>query len=203
MANPSLAEEADQCAPAAAPPLESSRLTLSQLAKVDRGNLYWFVYRRVRDATEAEEITQETFAEATRSLSRFSGNSTLRTWLYGIAINLISSHMRRSPSRRFRFESDETLEQLTQDGADPLQQLMAPQLLGRVLEHVESLPHAMRETLVMVFLSEVSYEDTAAALNVPIGTIRSRISRARSLLRARLQADGIPMADGPTAAELS
>ncbi len=164
---------------------------LDRLARDDRLHLYRFVYKRVRDPVEAEEITQRAFVEAVASVDRFRADAELRTWVYGIALNLISNHVRRAPQRRYSFESEEILLEHPSDVASPGELCEQQELLARVEMHLASLPDDMRRTVLAVLLDDVSYADAAVQFSVPVGTVRSRVSRARSLLRQSLAAEGI------------
>lgn len=164
---------------------------LEDLARTDRSRLYRFILRRVRDPIESEELAQQTFFEAANGIERFREESGIRTWLYGIAANLISNHLRRSPRFRYQFESDETLENMIDPSDEPSIQLENQELLNRLQHHFDDLPEEMRGTLMLVLLDDVSYEKAAQALDIPVGTVRSRISRGRSIMKQNLEAEGI------------
>jgi len=165
-------------------------LVFRDLVAQHRERLYRFVLRHIGHATEAEELAQQAFAEAARTYENFRGESQLSTWLYGIAMNLVRNHLSRSPQRQYRFEDESGLEDLPGAGADPEQQCAWTELV-RLLDHeLEGLMPEMREVLMLVARDDMSYEDAAALLAVPIGTVRSRVSRARSHLRRRMAAAG-------------
>lgn len=163
---------------------------LAELARSDQTCLYRFILRRVRDPVESEEIAQQCMADAVRSLSRYRGDSGLRTWVYGIALNLISNYVRRSPQRRYHFETEEAAEDTAAPLADPVTTIAHQRLLERAHAHMQELPAEMQQTLMAVLDDDVSYAEVAGQLQVPVGTVRSRISRARSILRSRLAAEG-------------
>ncbi len=169
---------------------DSQLAQLSKLARHDRMRLFRFVHRRVGDPVEAEEIAQQAFVEAIGALERFRGEAEMRTWLYGIASKLISNYVRRAPARRYRFESDAALMLQPAQTCDPSELAAYHSLLGRVSGLLDQLPAEMRETLLMVLLDDVSYADAAQQLGIPVGTVRSRISRARAMLREGLAAEG-------------
>lgn len=155
-----------------------------------RDRLYRFVLRHIGHATEAEELAQQAFAEAARTYGSFRGESQLSTWLYGIAMNLVRNHLTRSPQRLYQFEDDSALEHTASAVADPEQQLAMGQLVRLLERELDDLMPEMREVLLLVAMDDLSYEDAAQRLGVPIGTVRSRVSRARSHLRRRLEAAG-------------
>ena len=138
----------------------------------------------------SEELAQQAFAEAARTYENFRGESQLSTWLYGIAMNLVRNHLTRAPQRLYRFEDEDALAELPGAGADPEEQLAMTQLVRLLDDELRELMPEMREVLLLVALDDISYEEAAALLSVPIGTVRSRVSRARSHLRRRLAAAG-------------
>lgn len=147
--------------------------------------------RKIGNGTDAEDLTQQAFVEAAKSYEKFLGGSELSTWLYGIAMNLVRNYLSRAPHRKHEFESEEVLEQLASEHPDPSEQLAQSQAVRALQREIEDLPTDMQEVLLLVALDELSYEEAAVLLAVPIGTIRSRVSRARSTLRSRLKALGL------------
>lgn len=160
------------------------------LLATHRDRLYRFVLRHIGHATEAEELAQQAFAEAARTYENFRGESQLSTWLYGIAMNLVRNHLSRSPQRLYHFETEEALDDTPAAVADPEQQLAMTQLVKLLERELDGLMPEMREVLLLVAMDDMSYEDAAELLSVPIGTVRSRVSRARSHLRRRMEAAG-------------
>ncbi|HSW03339.1 RNA polymerase sigma factor [Aquabacterium sp.] len=152
--------------------------------------LYRFILRRIGDATEAEELAQQAFVEAALGYDDFRGEAQLSTWVYGIALNLVRNHLSRAPSRRYQFEDEDALSELPGHGPDPERQLTLNQQMDLLQRELAELMPEMREVLMLVSLDEMSYEDAAARLAVPVGTVRSRVSRARSRLRERFTAAG-------------
>ncbi|MBU6257586.1 MAG: RNA polymerase sigma factor [Burkholderiales bacterium] len=165
----------------------------SDLVAQHGDRLYRFVLRHIGQATEAEDLAQQAFVEAARAYASFRGDSQLSTWLYGIAMNLVRNHLSRSPQRLYRFEDESALADCAGAGADPEQQCALTELI-RVLEQgLDELMPEMREVLMLVALDDMSYEEAAALLSVPIGTVRSRVSRARAHLRRGFAARGAPL----------
>lgn len=161
-----------------------------ELVDGHRDRLYRFVLRHIGHATEAEDLAQQAFVEAARTFEQFRGESQLSTWLYGIAMNLVRNHLSRAPQRLYRFEDEAALDDTASPTANPEQQCGLTQLIGLLQIELNGLMPEMREVLLLVALDDMSYEDAAALLSVPIGTVRSRVSRARSHLRTRMQARG-------------
>ncbi len=166
---------------------------------VDRysGPLHNFIYRIVGDATAAQDLLQETFIrlwtnrQSYREIARFS------TWLYTVAGNLAKSELRRRKVRRFFSlsvgaesgfdrEDDRTLE-LPDEDADPETDFERRQILSRVEEEVQRLPVLFREVIILRDLQELSYEEISTILKIPLGTVKSRVNRARMRLQAKLE----------------
>lgn len=157
--------------------------------------LHYFVLRRVGNQTDAEEVAQQALVEAAVSLTAYRGEAEVSTWTFGIATNLIRNHLNRSPQRRYVFESADILEEQEDPTGNPFDLLARRQAMNIVACKLDELPVGMAEALILVCVDGLSYEDTALQLGVPVGTVRSRISRARAAIRALLReagCDGYP-----------
>ena len=150
--------------------------------------------RLIRDPAEVEDIAQEAFVKAYRALPSFRGDSAFYTWLYRIGINTAKNHLvalgRRAPTTT-EFNTDEAEgfedgEQL-RDINTPESVLMSKQIADTVAEAMDELPEELRMAITMREIEGLSYEDIAAAMNCPIGTVRSRIFRARDAIAAKLR----------------
>lgn len=153
--------------------------------------LYLFIYRRIGQPDDAQDLVQQTWLEAMRALPRFKGESEFSTWLFGIAKNLVRNYLARSPHRRFIFVSEDALN-------DALCSMVSPEEICGWRQHADKLaavftglPPAAREVVWMVGVEEMSYESVSEALSIPLGTVRSRLSRARVALRAQLSPMGL------------
>ncbi|HZY20524.1 MAG TPA: RNA polymerase sigma factor [Ramlibacter sp.] len=163
-------------------------LLFRQLVSDHQQRLYRFVVKNIGTGTDAEDLTQQAFVEAAQALQTFRGASELSTWLYGIAMNLVRNYLSRAPHRRYTFEDEESLADSASETPDPSEQLAQSQIVRALQQELEGLPPEMREVLLLVALDELSYEQAAVMLSVPVGTVRSRVSRARATLRKRLGA---------------
>jgi len=145
---------------------------------------------------DAEELAQEAFLKALERIDQFKGNSKFYTWLFRIAANLAISHRRRR--RRLRFLSL-TRRDGDGDAADPPpvevvqrrepppeQAAMAAETRGLVAEALEQLDETFRLVLVLRDMQDMGYAEIAEVLSVPVGTVKSRLYRARCMLRAQL-----------------
>lgn len=164
-----------------------------RLVQSHRQRLYRFVVKHIGWGTDAEDITQQAFVEAANSYSTFKGESELSTWLYGIAMNLVRNYLSRSPHRRYNFQDDDTLVGLASGRPDPSEQLAQTQAVQALQEALAELPPEMRDVLMLVAYEELSYEEAAVMMSIPVGTVRSRVSRARASLRKRLAARQIEL----------
>ena len=172
-------------------PLVADERAFRTLVDEHRGRLQSFIERNIGRSSDAEDLTQQAFAEAARSIVTFRGESALSTWLYGIAMNLVRNYLSRAPHRRYAFEDDSALESIASEGANPEEQAERRELLAKLSHELETLPAEMRQVLMLVAVEEMSYEQAAVMLSIPIGTVRSRASRARTALRRPFGQEGV------------
>lgn len=164
-------------------------LVLKYQRKINR-----LVSRLVRDAAEIEDVTQEAFIKAYRALPQFRGDSAFYTWLYRIAINTAKNYL-ASQGRRAPTTTDNAAEEAeTFDEADQLRDINTPESLlmskqvGETVNRaMEALPEELRMAIQLREIEGMSYEDIALAMECPIGTVRSRIFRARESIAAELR----------------
>lgn len=193
-----LEDEIDSSAGAASQTLQDhevrERDTLFRtLVQAHGVRLHRFIIKNIGNSTDAEDLAQQAFLEAVRSYETFKGQSELSTWLYGIAMNLVRNHLSRAPHRRYEFTDESELSELAGDELSPAQAVEMAQHMRYLQDAMAELPESMRDILLMVAVDEMTYEEAAALLTVPVGTVRSRLSRARSALRAKLQTRGVEL----------
>ena len=159
------------------------------LFRAQRSRLTAFVRKHIRNASSVEDIVQQAFMEAFRCWHKFRGESKPETWLYGIALNIVRNNVTRSPEYRYTFEdADETFDLRSDEGEnDPLTLALRAEMMAKLRLAIEDLPESMATVVQMVVLDGYSYQDTAEELQIPIGTVRSRLSRARDTIRDVLQ----------------
>ena len=150
--------------------------------------------RFIRDPSEVEDVTQEAFIKAYRALPAFRGDSAFYTWLYRIGINTAKNYLmamgRRAPtSTEVEAEEAEGFEEGEQlrDINTPESVLLSNEIAQTVNATIEGLPEELRRAIQMREIEGMSYEDIAQAMDCPIGTVRSRIFRAREAIDARLR----------------
>ena len=150
--------------------------------------------RFIRDPAEVEDVAQEAFIKAYRALPSFRGDSAFYTWLYRIGINTAKNYLvamgRRAPTTtEFDSEEAENFEDGDQlrDLNTPEAALMTRQIAATVNQTMEELPEELRTAITLREIEGMSYEDIANVMNCPIGTVRSRIFRARETIADRLR----------------
>jgi len=163
------------------------------VAKYQR-KIFRLLSRLIRDAAEIEDVAQEAFIKAYRALPNFRGDSAFYTWLYRIAINTAKNYLvsqgRRAPtSTQSDVEDAETF-----DDGDHLRDLNTPdsmlvtkQVGEAVNRAIDQLPEDLRTAIVLRELEGLSYEEIAESMQCPIGTVRSRIFRAREAIALELR----------------
>jgi RNA polymerase sigma-70 factor (ECF subfamily) len=163
------------------------------IAKYQR-RLARLISRFVRDAAEVEDVTQEAFIKAYRALPAFRGESAFYTWLYRIGINTAKNYLlslgRRAPTTTMLdAEEAEDFEEaaLLHDVSTPENELMSKQVVEVVNSSLQELPDDLRTALTLREIDGLSYEEIAAVMDCPVGTVRSRIFRAREAIAANLR----------------
>ncbi|WP_455380074.1 RNA polymerase sigma factor RpoE [Acidihalobacter prosperus] len=149
--------------------------------------------RYVHEPAAAQDVAQEAFIKAYRGLGNFRGESAFYTWLYRIAINTAKNHLvaesRRSPEFEVNAEDGERLdgESGLKEYATPEGELLSEEIRQRVFNAIETLPEDLRTAITLRELEGMSYEEIAQVMECPIGTVRSRIFRARESIDRSLR----------------
>jgi len=162
--------------------------------------IYSMVHQLLRNQQDAEEVTQDAFIRAHKGLVNFRGDSAFSTWLYQIATNLARNRYwywwRRKRDKSVSFdaplgdESDSTLADLIPAEVESPDDITVNQeLIDKISESMENLGAKHREILILRNVKNLSYEEISAILGISIGTVKSRIARARETLRAELGED--------------
>lgn len=161
--------------------------------------VYSLVYRMLDDPSDAADTTQEVFIKVFRGIRRFNSDSSLKTWIYRIALHEASNHRRwwhrhkmQETSIEPRAEGSEGFSPglkdcLVDDGKSPLDNVYDEELRARVEQELRSLPEPFRTTVILRDIEELSYEQIAEVMETSLGTVKSRLVRGRDALRQRLE----------------
>ena len=157
-----------------------------------QGRIAALVSRYVSDAGEVEDVTQEAFIKAYRALGKFRGDSAFYTWLYRIAANAAKNHLvakGRRPGADATIEDAEGFDEggLLSESASPEALAMGEELAEVVESALNELPDELKAALMLREFDGLSYDDIADVLGCPVGTVRSRIFRAREAIDHRVK----------------
>lgn len=165
-----------------------------ELLTTNYDRLYRFILRNTGHSSSARDLLQQTMAEAVKSYPNFRGESAASTWLYGIARNVIRNYIYRTPSHRYQFIDSDYLLDMPDEKESPESSAVWKENFSQIEKAIDELPPKLKIVLSMVALEEKSYEIVSAQLNISMGTVRSRLSRARSQLRRKLDSQDINVA---------
>jgi RNA polymerase sigma-70 factor, ECF subfamily len=165
------------------------RASFEELATPLLKSLYNFARWLTRDTHEAEDLVQEAFMRALKGFSGFQPGTNFRAWMFRILRNAFLSSRSNAAIHLSIDESEEQL--LPSDPHTPESLLMESGLQERIQSAIERLPLAYREVLLLCDVEEMKYQEIATLVGVPVGTVMSRISRARKLLRGMLAEDAL------------
>lgn len=161
--------------------------------------IYSLVLRSLRDPADAADVTQDVFVKVFRHIGGFNSNSTLRTWIYRIALHEISNqrrwwtrHKRQetpldAPVDASELDSVTLADLLPSSGASPLECCCSGEVRARVAAALQSVPEAFRQVVVLREIEGFGYEEIADMLQINLGTVKSRLTRGRAALRLELE----------------
>ncbi|NKI74892.1 RNA polymerase sigma factor [Dickeya sp. CFBP 2040] len=166
------------------PQTPANTVNWEQVFRLHGKRLQNFIRKRVSNREDVEDLQQMTYLEVLKNREKFAGTSRPETWVFGIALNLVRNHFRQV-RHRFREISDDTPEvaEILSMDIDLCRMTECEHALSRTLTASAHLPEETRKILMMLLDADISYQDIADQLNIPIGTVRSRLSRARGYLR--------------------
>jgi RNA polymerase sigma-70 factor, ECF subfamily len=157
-----------------------------ELVRTYQHRVFGVAVRMLGNAAEAEELAQEVFLRVHRAIADFRGEAKLSTWLYAITSRLCLTRL-GGGERRFGREGEETLARLANGQADPAAMLERSELEAALHRAIAELPDERRIVVVLRDLEGLAYEEIAVALELPVGTVRSRLHRARMDLKEKLE----------------
>jgi RNA polymerase sigma factor (sigma-70 family) len=145
-----------------------------------------FIQKRVMNPDDVDDILQCTFLEALRCEHKFQHASKPQTWLCGIALNLVRNHFRKMYRQPYQESWEDHLHTDVDAHGDIGHQVDGHRQLARVVQAIDALPSNMQRVIEVSLEMDGNYQETASSLGVPIGTVRSRLSRAREQLKRQM-----------------
>ena len=167
------------------------------LLKKYKSSVFNLIYRMVRDTHEAEDLTQEAFIKAFNSLISFNEEYAFSTWLYKIATNNCIDFFRKrklqtySLDKPIQYKDSELQHEIPDPDLNPEKSILADERSNIIREAIKTLPEKYYTAIVLRHSEEKSYEEIAEILNLPLGTVKARIFRAREMLNKALK-DRLP-----------
>ena len=163
----------------------------AELVKLHQSMVYGLALRKLGNPHDAEEAAQTAFLNAWRGLNSFKGESSFATWLYRLTANACIDHLRQNGKHtENRSLEDDTLPQLPDSKPDPEEQALRRERQEMLRKTINQLPPEQRTVLLLRELDGLTYEEIARLLRLELGTVKSRLARARLALRNRLTAEG-------------
>lgn len=156
-----------------------------------RDRLFRFLLRRVGDRQAAEDLAQDTFVEAFRKLHTFRGESKLSTWLLGIALNRARNYVNRDRVKALRHQPLESLAEQRDTERNPSEVTTDKVMLAALRQAIDGLDEELREVLTLVAMEGQSYDEAARIMEIPVGTVKSRVFKARATLREAMKKHGL------------
>ncbi|OIO96858.1 MAG: hypothetical protein AUJ92_04960 [Armatimonadetes bacterium CG2_30_59_28] len=177
--------------------LDGNLETFDRLMEMHETQIYNLAYRMIGNREDAADLTQDAFIRAFHALPRFRGGSAFSTWLYRIATNVCLDHIKKyrrqkskmTPSQIRTADQEELdlLDELGDSSLDPQEVLDRREQQKAVQSVISTLPEHQRAVLVLYDIQGESYEEVAQILDISIGTVKSRLNRARLALKSRLE----------------
>ncbi len=157
--------------------------------------VYSLIYRMVSDPADAADTTQEVFLKVFRGVKHFNGSSSLKTWVYRIAVHEASNRKRwwfRHKAQEMSIEPEETntlglKDMLVDTGQSPLDNVAQRELKDRIEEELRQVAEPYRTTVILRDIEDLSYEEIAEVMETTLGTVKSRLTRGREALKKRLE----------------
>jgi RNA polymerase sigma-70 factor (ECF subfamily) len=167
---------------------DGDRAAFDRLVGLHLPRVWAVVARIVRNREDAEDVVQEAFLTAHRSIAEFRGDAAFSTWLHRIAVTRALNHLNRASVRLARasepIDGDGVPELAAPEADTPLKALESKELLRRLADCLEKLPGAWKAVVALRDAEELPYDEIARILGIELGTVRSRLARARGSLKA-------------------
>lgn len=171
----------------------------AELVNLHQNMVYGLALRKLGNPHDAEEVAQTAFLNAWRGLKAFKGDSSFATWLYRLTSNACIDHLRQNGKHtENRSLEDETLPPLPDHKPGPEEQALGREQQEILRKAIEQLPPEQRTVLLLREMDGLTYEEIAQLLHLELGTVKSRLARARLALRDRLTTEGNFFEDRPS-----
>lgn len=158
-----------------------------QLVTRYRTPVFRFILKHINNPEIAEDLAQDTFLSAYQNLHTFRKDAKFSTWLLGIARNKILNDINRAGKKRSRLVSDDVLNSHFSDGDTPDEALEKKQMLSSLKDAIDQLGDDLKQVVVSVSMEGLSYEDVSRIMEIPVGTVKSKLFRARTILKDKLK----------------
>jgi len=173
--------------------LQDDQKAYSDIVARYREQIYHFIFRMVKDSAQADDLTQETFIKAFRALASFNSNYAFTTWLYKIAANNCIDFFRKrklattSLDTPIQAKDGELHRDFPASDQGPESELISREKTSQIERAIDSLPAKYKRAILLRHKEDKSYEEIAEELEIPLGTVKVRIFRAREMLKANLK----------------
>jgi len=173
--------------------IQGRQYAYKQLMNRYKPGIFKMIYQIIKNREETEDIVQETFIKAFKSLDSYNSKYAFSTWLYKIAYNHSIDTIRKRKMKTFsldkpiKLSKGEVKHEIRDESFVPDKELLHRESINNILKQVESLPDKYKQALILRHQEEHSYEEISSILNIPIGTVKARIFRAREMLKKKLQ----------------
>jgi len=173
--------------------LKGDQNAFSEIVELYKDKVYQLCYRMLGNSHEAEDIAQEAFIRAYVNIDRYNTNRKFSTWLYRIATNLCIDRIRKKkPDYYLDAEIAGTdgltmYSQVAAEGVEPVDEVAGMELQNEIQREISNLPDKYRSVIVLKYIEELSLNEISEILDLPLGTVKTRIHRGREALRKRLR----------------
>ncbi len=177
--------------------IEGNQKAYEELLRKYHGVIYHLIYKMVGNKEETEDLVQETFVKAFHSLKSFKEEFAFSTWLYKIATNHTIDLLRKKKLQTYsldepvKIKEGEVNREYPDENYSPEKVLLSGETTEIILRSIEALPEKYRRVINLRHKEDKSYEDISAFLQVPVGTVKARLFRARELLKKELKKSGL------------
>lgn len=178
--------------------IEGDERAYKKLLENYRGAIFNLLYKMVRNREETEDLVQEAFIKAFNALSTFNEEYAFSTWLYKIAVNNCIDHIRKKKLKTYSIDKPvpskdgELGREFPDTSMSPDKEILSEEKSNIIENAIEDLPENYKTVIVMRHKEERSYEEIAEILNIPLGTVKARIFRAREMLKKKLKSKLFP-----------